>query len=193
MWKKHETELIALTGKNKKLPEGYELQAALALAYYPELKDIKIEFVIKKQDYPLSSKPINFDDHKKRRYRIVISDKLPEERELVLFSRLPFELQVSSLGHELGHVSDYIRKSNLEIVKIGLGFFLPEYRTKLEKKTDGIAIAHGFGYQQLKYVKRIAKLQGQTDDKYISEYFKYYMTPSDIEGKIKRLKIYKRK
>ncbi|MDP6415418.1 MAG: hypothetical protein QGG54_10430, partial [Gammaproteobacteria bacterium] len=39
-------ELMAVYGNNKELPTGFELQTLLALGHYPELKEVKIEFIV---------------------------------------------------------------------------------------------------------------------------------------------------
>ena len=47
-------QLLLEFGNNKELPPGYELQALLALSHYPELKDIKIRFIVDDVGIPLS-------------------------------------------------------------------------------------------------------------------------------------------
>lgn len=49
------TKLQSEFGTNKILPKGYEVQALLALSHYPELKDIKIKFKLKRRGSPIVS------------------------------------------------------------------------------------------------------------------------------------------
>ena len=50
-------ELLRRYGRNKVLPPGFELQALLALSHYPELENIRIEFIVKDTGIPISSRP----------------------------------------------------------------------------------------------------------------------------------------
>ena len=50
-------KLLKEFGENKTLPPGYELQALLALSHYPELKSVRIRFMVDDVDIPLSSRP----------------------------------------------------------------------------------------------------------------------------------------
>jgi hypothetical protein len=38
--------LLQAYGKNKKLVPGYEVQSLVALSFYPELYDTKIDFIL---------------------------------------------------------------------------------------------------------------------------------------------------
>ena len=67
--------LLEEFGRHKDLPEGYELQALLALSHYPELKDIKIRFIQDDVNIPISSRPLwstLFRSATKRTYLVVI-------------------------------------------------------------------------------------------------------------------------
>jgi hypothetical protein len=182
-------------GKNKKLPEGYELQALLALSHYPELMDVKIEFIFKASDRPLytqPTKPSLVKSGPERTYNMVISKKAKSTMQPVLLRNLPFDTQVGVLGHELGHVLDFINKNSFEAVGTGVGYMIGSFKHYLESGVDLISIKHGLAYQILGYAELVVKLQKEyPEEKYYQEYFKYYMSPGKIRAKIRQLKLYK--
>lgn len=59
--------LLKEFGKNKILPVGYELQALIALSHFPELRDVKIRFIMKPSYIPLTSQPNLWTVFKKNR------------------------------------------------------------------------------------------------------------------------------
>jgi hypothetical protein len=187
-------ELKKEFGKNKKLPQHYGLQALLALSHYPELKDIKIEFVFGESSHPLSTQPTRgsvFLPARDRTYRILISTKLPRSRQDVMFKNLEFNLQVMQFGHELGHVMDYLSKTTMGILYDALFYKFPFHKKTVERNADRICLNNGFGYQMLEFCKLVKKLvKIYPEEKYYNTYFKYYFSLSDIETGLKNLRIY---
>ena len=107
-------------GQLKVLPQGYELQALIALSRYPELKDVKISFEFVPITAPLES---NFDiptllrRGELRTYRILISNDTTTMFKNVLFNKMPFDAQVAMLTHELGHTL-YYHQLNLFQIRV---------------------------------------------------------------------------
>ncbi|GIT20894.1 MAG: hypothetical protein CM1200mP40_05760 [Gammaproteobacteria bacterium] len=82
-------QLLLEFGNNKELPPGYELQALLALSHYPELKDIKIRFIVDDVGIPLSSRPLwtsLLRSAKNRTYIVVIDNHLDGPRDVPLIT-----------------------------------------------------------------------------------------------------------
>jgi hypothetical protein len=181
-------------GHKKNLPRGYELQALLALSHYPELMNISIDFVFKETDLTLSAKPKPasiFLPAKLRKYEITISKKAKGTKVPVMLKSLDFNIQVGVIGHELGHIADYIQKNSFTVIKDSIMYGIDSFKSKMEQRTDRIAIKHGLGYQILGYAKLVKELQVKyPQEKYYQDYFKYYLSPSEIEAKIAKLKIY---
>jgi hypothetical protein len=181
-------------GKNKKLPPGLELPALVALSYYPELREVEIEFVIKGSKHISSAKPKPFSIIKqgeKRTYQVIISDDIKEELKPILLRNLTFNCQIGVLGHELGHISDYIEKNSLEVVLDGLSYGIDSEKKKMEKKTDAITIKHKLGYQILEYAQLIEKLKVKfPNEEYYSTYTNYYMSVGEIKAMIKEMPVY---
>jgi hypothetical protein len=182
-------------GNNKKLPDGYELQALLALSHYPELRDVKIEFVFTASDRPLAAQPTNSSlvrSGPERTYEIIISKKAKSTLQPVLLRNLPFDTQVGVLGHELGHVLDFIHKTSVEAIGTGVGYISNSFKHHLESGIDLITIKHGLGHQILGYAELVVKLQKEfPEERYYQEYFKFYMSPGKIRAKIRQLKLYR--
>jgi len=191
----HELEkLREKFGYKKNLPRGYELQALLALSHYPELINIAIDFVFKETDLTLSAKPTPATillPPKSRKYQVIISKKAKSSKVPVMLKSLDFNIQVGVIGHELGHIADYLQKSSLTVIKDSILYGFDSFKRHMEHTADRLAIKHGFGYQIMEYAKLIEKLQKQyPEEKYYQDYFKYYMTVSEIESKMGKLKIY---
>jgi hypothetical protein len=186
-------------GTNKIFPAVYEPQILIALSYFPELKNITIEFRLKKTNTPLSSKPKLFgllQSAKNRRYIVTISEATNSRLEPILFKNLNFNAQVGVLGHELSHVSDYMTKgfgkmSNLLLIEI----FSKKQVDSFESRTDLICIYHGLGYQLLEWSKSVRqnlKIEywcGADNLQYMTKKERY-LNPETIVKAIESLSIY---
>ncbi len=142
--------LYAKFGNNKKLPEGFELQALLALSHYPELRDTKIDFIVADVSIPLSSRPhwsSMLRSAKRRTYQVIIDSELAGPREALLLRNQPFNAQVGILGHELAHTVYYLDRSFFGIVGNALCQF-SDCRIRFERATDRRLIDYGLGWQR---------------------------------------------
>jgi hypothetical protein len=139
-------------GQRKSLPKGYEKQALHALSYYPELKNVKIQFRVKKKNSPLMVRPTLgssiFSSAKKRTYIIFISSS-SAHMDSVLIEHLPLNAQVGVIGHELAHVSFFIGKGRWGMLRVAFGNLSGKYLNKIEFETDWSTINHGLGWQLL--------------------------------------------
>jgi hypothetical protein len=144
--------LLKEVGAKKNLPKGYEKQTLLALTYYPELKDVKIEFRLRRINSPLMVRPSVgssiFRSAKKRKYIIFISNYSPEV-DTILMKNLPLDAQVGVLGHELAHVSFFIAHGRFGMLKVAFGNLSWKYLDRIEFETDRSTIEHGLGWQLL--------------------------------------------
>lgn len=170
--------LNLLYGRNKHLPPGYELQALMALSYYPELLEAPIRFVIKKTELPYASHPrlgTLLTPFARKKYKIIISRRSTALRESTLLKHLEFNAQVGALGHELAHTAYYSRSSKWKIIQDGWKYRKSAYKEEFEKMTDRIAIAHGLGaqiYAWSKAVYPVKKIDGDRG--------KIYYSPEEI-------------
>jgi hypothetical protein len=175
--KKHFEALWQQYGNKKVLPKGYELQALRALSFYPELLRERIVFRFKDQNIAHSSAPSFLsllNPFRQRKYFITISQILPIDLEPTLFSHLSYNAQIGVLAHELAHTSEYVRKSSLWIVVLGIKYVLgvfKSYKHHFEQETDKRAINHGAGYQLREWSKAVHEyhIRDGRGENYLSE------------------------
>src|SRR5690606_27338137 len=102
---------------NKDIPDEIREVALLALSHYPELMDVKIDFQFqsKIQGSVMQAQPkigsLLFGNKENRSYRIKISRYLELMDERVPIEELPQQVLLGWIGHELGHVKDYLDRS----------------------------------------------------------------------------------
>lgn len=147
--------LQQLYGHKKILPKGYEHQALLALAHYPELREVPIEFRLVQAQSPFVSRPTVvstlFRSAKKRHYLVLISTRSKGWLGDILIDDLPFEAQVGVLGHELAHTVDFVNRSFFNMLWVPIGNLSASYLNKFEYATDQRAIEHGLGCNLLQW------------------------------------------
>lgn len=144
-----------LVSVNKGFEHRFEKQAMIALSAYPELREVKINFVLTDGGAPMES---SFElltllgNRKNRVYEIRLSDAEDSMFEGILMRNLPFDAQVGILAHELGHVLYYEQMSTMQIAKWGIMYLVSiDFRTTHEKSTDLIPIGRGLGAQLYHY------------------------------------------
>lgn len=133
---------------NKDITAQFEKPILTALSYFPELRDTRIIFRIKKAYTPLTTKPrftsiFKRMDH--RTYVITISNETTDTLARLLFQNLAFEEQVGIMGHELSHVVDFDNKNFFQSIGSGVGHISKKYVDTMEFNTDRICIMHGLG------------------------------------------------
>lgn len=171
--------------QNKELPSGFELQALLALSYYPEFINLSIKFVNKDIKTTMACQPDIKQMLKtgKRTYIIFIdTDKNGEGIEL---AEVPFNAQVGVIGHELAHIIDYENKNTLQLIGTGFGYLFGSYKHHLEHKVDSITIKKGLGWQ-LRDWADFAMNQSSASQQYKAFKKEIYMNPEEIETLISR-------
>ena len=84
--------------KNKTLLPKFEEVITIALQHFPELQNIKIQFIQKKWFHFTVASLIDrrslFGPRAKRSYTIIINTQVPTEFDHVLFTNLPQQLQI---------------------------------------------------------------------------------------------------
>src|SRR5450432_3157000 len=109
---------------HKQLPPGYEQETLEALSHFPELKNIKIKFRIKKSFSTLKTRPTfisMFMPRGHRSYIITISNKTIQKLMPLMFANLSEEARVGIIGHELSHVVDFSQKNTWQCFKVFVG------------------------------------------------------------------------
>lgn len=147
-------------GKNKKMPSRYERQILYALSYFPELKNTKIEFRIKKSSGGIISTRPSIGSllrkSNKRTYIVVINDSIAG-RTLPSFSGADVNGQVGILGHEFCHIVDFNHQTGLSLMGLGVSHVSNGFMDRFEYKTDSMNIERGLGHQLLAWKQYLDK------------------------------------
>jgi len=145
----------------KQLPESFEQQALIALAYYPDLADVSIRFVVEESSLAHTCQPDWLPllwPSIKRSYTITISEELEDFLAATAFQKLSFDAQIGVLGHELAHIIDYEQRSNTQLIWMGICYLFESFRMQLERQTDMRAIERGLGFQLLAWSQTVHHL-----------------------------------
>ena len=173
-------------GKKKVLLPGYELQTLLALSYYPELREVEINFLYEKAFIPLSSRPYfptMFGKRDKWVYNVIVSSESIKSMETILLKNLPFNAQVGILAHEIGHTLHYQQYGFWQMLKFALLYaFDADFRATHERSTDAQVVYHSLGWQLFDYAKFVRTDPSTLESYESSKGFidKFYLTPADI-------------
>lgn len=190
--------LIKEYGEYKQLPPGFELQALIALSYFPELKGTHIRFMVKPAYSLLQTRPVShgiFNRHK-RQFTITISDSTYWKLMPIQLDSMNFNAQVGVIGHELSHVSDFIQRNFISLAMSGVKHLFSKYIDRFEYRTDSICIAHGLGFQLLAWSRFVrAKLHtgdyDGADNINKPMLHERYMNPATIIAFMQKMDMYK--
>ncbi len=140
-------------GNRKVLPPGYEHQALIALSFYPELKNIKVKFKLKKGGAPFSSRPVVWDSFfkksEKRTYLVFLRTKPFDAFSNLHLPEIPYNALIGVLGHELAHTADFTKRGFGCMFRVMTGNLSRKYLDRFEFETDRRTIEHGLGFQLL--------------------------------------------
>ena len=186
-------------GQHKQYPPQYEKQILITLSYYPELKQVSINFRIRHRHTPLTTRSSwggLLKGRQKRDYVITISDSTEQMLTPILYQNLPFNAQMGVIGHELGHVVDFSSMVTRRILAHGAKNISSKYVDRFEFRTDSICIAHGLGYQLLAWSSYVRKAMHKenwdgADNVHRPMTRERYMNPSTIKKRINRSPLYR--
>jgi hypothetical protein len=182
-------ELKEIFGHNKVYPAEFEKQILTALSFYPELKDHRIDFQLRKGYAPLSSRPTYgglFRSAKKRKYKVFISTGSGKMWDSIILKYAPFDASVGVLGHELSHVLNFSHMSGLSLTWLGVSHVSKNYMNRFEYLTDSLCIEQGMGEYLLAMSIHARTTFGAPDPEELhvvgekGNYKERYMSPSTI-------------
>ena len=177
---------------NKVIPAAIEKNVLQALSYYPELKNARISFIFKTniKTSVMQAQPVFntlLQKRAKRRYRINISAHFKLIHCDMPITKIPDEVMIGWIGHELGHILDYEHRSNTGIISFGYQYlFSPTYVKEAERVADTYAVERGLG----KYIlatKRFILDHAELPQSYKNKIAKLYLSPDVIVELVKKL------
>ncbi|GAB2536264.1 hypothetical protein [Spirosoma aerophilum] len=186
------TPALARFRTNKTIPSIIEHSVLTALSFYPELAETHIQFIFKQsiKSSVMQAQPVFSTilmGRKSRAYRINISSMFKLTHTAIPIHQLPEAIMIGWIGHELGHVMDYESRSNLDMVRFGLGYvFSADYVKKVERIADGHAVRHGLG-KYLIETKRFILDHAELPQTYKDKIARLYVSPEEITEQVKRL------
>ncbi|MFK8005924.1 MAG: hypothetical protein AB8H03_06120 [Saprospiraceae bacterium] len=142
---KNEISLVSNLENNKIFVDTYKAQCLKALSFYPELKDVNIEFREAEIGTTLAARPMItsfFNTDYERKYEVIFNNASNCE---VPFSDLPEEGQVGILGHELAHILDYETKSFGQLLVTGCFYINAHSIRNYEREIDKVTVERGLG------------------------------------------------
>ena len=172
-------------GQNKIIPAELEIECLVALSFYPELKDVAIEFKYGYLKSTMTSKPTVssiFKRKDKRKY-IILIQKPDALKTSLQISELSFNSIVGWIGHELGHILHYSHKTGIGMIFTGIKYAFPQYHKKMERFTDEITIQHNLGFA-LYEGSDYALNHSHITLRYKMRLQKFYLQPSEIIERI---------
>lgn len=164
-----------------------ELEEAIlkSLSFYPELVNVEIHF---KYAAKLSSSVMQaqpkisslFLPPEKRSYVIRMRKSFNMEGEIFHIHTLPFEVLVGWLGHELGHIMDYLHRSFFSLAGFGFGYILSDNFLKgAERTADEFAVSHGMG-EFIQATKNFILQHAHFPEAYKDKIKRLYLSPEEI-------------
>lgn len=141
----------SLKFSNKIVPDEIWREAYVALSHYPELKDTPIEFRFKKnikKNFMQAQPKLSgvFKTRKHRSYVINMNAKISIEGQEFDLTKVPCDVLIGWLGHELGHVMDYRNRGTFDMIWFGIKYITSNnYIQEAERAADTYAVNHGMG------------------------------------------------
>lgn len=170
---------------NKIIPESILNEAKIALSYYPELKEVEIEFKfkedIKKSFMQAQPRKSNlFKGKNDRSYNIYMSTRFLIEKEEFSMADVPSDVLIGWLGHELGHIMDYRDKTAMGLVIFGIRYITSDnYIKKAERAADTYAVNSGMG-DYILATKDFILNHSHLSDTYKERIARLYLSPEEI-------------
>lgn len=169
-------------GARKEIPLKYEPEILAALSHYPELKDIRIRFVLTASaSVPYGTKPTLascFLPPSRRTYTVTILEEAESPEKEALFRNLSKSMRIGVIAHELVHVIQYHRCRVPQLLKMLALYLIPFWKRQIERAADKGAIDHGYGLQLLQHACYIREIPGYVHQR--PEINKDYLKPDEI-------------
>ncbi|WP_405565560.1 hypothetical protein [Polaribacter sp. Asnod6-C07] len=167
------------------IPNKIQERVEVALKYFPQLADIKIEFKLKKniKKSTMQARPTFdsfFRSKKNRKYLILISKKFKISDKEFSTLDIPDDIFIGWIGHELGHIMDYQDRSRFNLIWFGLKYLFSEnHIVEAERAADSFAVKHKMEDYILK-TKNFILNHAEISEVYKNRMRRYYLSPEEI-------------
>ena len=167
------------------VPISIKDEVETALNYYPQLKNIHIEFKFKKniKKSTMQARPTFdsfFKSKENRKFLILISEKIKISNKEFSTKDIPTDVFIGWIGHELGHVMDYQGRSKLNLIWFGLKYlFSDNHIVAAERAADSFAVKHKMESYILK-TKDFILNNADISEVYKKRIKRYYLSPEEI-------------
>lgn len=171
--------------QNKIIPKNLRDVVLKALSFYPEMKEMKIEFRISNniRKSVMQAQPrftSMYGRRKWRSYMIKISQCFELKGKKIPIADLPEDVLVGWIGHELGHIMDYMRRNTWSMILFGIGYYTSKsFIVSAERAADTYAVNQGLGDYILK-TKDFILHQAGMPEPYIQRITRLYLPPEEI-------------
>lgn len=178
--------------ENKIIPKDLFNEAKTALSFYPELKDVSIEFKYKediKKSFMQAQPDFGnlFKGKNDRTYNIFISSKFLIEDEEIAMDEVPSNVLIGWLGHELGHIMDYRDKSAVGLMIFGIRYVTSSnYIKRAERAADTYAVNQGMG-DYILATKDFILNHSHLSESYKARIARLYLSPEEIVVLVNKL------
>lgn len=171
---------------NKVIPNEIRELTLEALSYFPDLINTKIDFQFKNNIHGsvMQAQPkvgsLFVHSKENRAYKIKISRNLFLEDNPIPIEQLPDDVLLGWIGHELGHIQDYIERGSMNLLGFGIKYYLSNsFVTKAEIAADSYAVAHGLG-EKIIATKNFVLNHDQIPLTYKQKIEALYLSPGEI-------------
>ena len=167
------------------VPKSIKEEVETALNYYPQLKNIHIEFTFKKniKKSTMQARPTFdsfFKSKKNRKFLILISEKFKISDKEFSTRDIPKDIFIGWIGHELGHIMDYQDRSKLNLIWFGFKYlFSDNHIVEAERAADSFAVKHKMESYILK-TKNFILNHADITEEYKNRIKRYYLSPEEI-------------
>jgi hypothetical protein len=171
---------------NKVYPRKLKSEVETALSFYPELQNVSIEFrwgKFTQHSFMLAQPkiPTLFRDKSNRDYQIIMRKKFFLKNKRTPNGRIPSDVIIGWLGHELGHVLDYKNRSSWNLAWFGIFYyFSTSFLMKAEVRADLNAVNHGL-IKELVVSKEFGRNPKYFPWRYINKLNKLYPTVDKVK------------
>lgn len=175
-----------MSKKHRKLAKELEKEIKEAAKHYPELADYVILFrfsKINRQSFMLAQPRLRslIFPKRKRQFEILINKKKFVDNAMFEDGRIPSEIIIGWIGHELGHIKDYINRSSLNLMWFGLKYSTDKkFLMKAEVDADRNAVHAGL-IEYLVTSKKFGRNPKYFAQSYIDKLNSLYPSVSDVE------------